>query len=1141
MHIKSTIPLFFSALLSVTDAQVELKSADFKTPPKSTQLHTWWHWMDGNVSKDGITKDLESMQRQGIVQATIINIGKNYPREVEGPKIKFNSPEWIEMFQWALAEANRLGITMGASTIDGYGTTGGPWITPEMSMKQYAWSTTDIAGGKEVNIPLAQPLVVENFYRDVAVIAYPFEGKKSAFHEGIENIKVNGVAVGSVLTDGNPKTEINLKKGDVIDIAFKENFEAAQLALLPHLIFCWDDMAKVSVGFTLSSSDNGKEFEKIFDIEITGVNRSVSKAFTPTNKKFYRIEFLKNNFKYFDDYPLAELELSKGDEEPLFSPRIASFFEKTASVFDVGEKVFEPSSASMAKSIDQKAIIDLTGFMAADGTLKWQAPAGNWRVIRFGYTSTGVKNDPPTTEGRGLEADKMDSAALDLHINSYAKRLVEAAGDHKGSTLKFFLMDSWEAEFQTWSKTFPEEFKSRRGYSILPWIPVLCGETIGSIKLSEAFLHDFRKTIADLIGQNYYKRFSELCRENGMEMHAEAIYNNWGGYPPLEPLKANQYIDIPMTEFWAEQDENNFPAYKAEDRPKPGFPTSSALAYDKQLIGSEAYTSFAHYTETPFDLKPFGDASYCSGVNQLILHSFVHQPFDKKPGMTLGKFGAHFNRNNPWWEFTQDWLTYHSRIQYVLQKGHPVMDVMFYAGDELSQNFTRSFLKDLPFGFQASACNFEMLDKRAKVIDGRISFGGKASYPILMLPNSTKMELATLRRIAKLVDEGAVVYGPKPFEMLSIPDINKSEAEFKDLVKQVWGDSGENRYGKGMVISGKPMGDLINSLKLVPDLTTDRNDPKELMYIHRKIEDLDVYFVFNQQNKQLNREILFRVCGKSPEIWDPASGTVSAPAIYSQEQTQTRIPVSLKPYEAKIFVFKKQAAEPFIHKVSLAGRQVFPQPQAGSEADAIPRVTCRDGKFEFTGDHAGDYSFEVRGGRVIPMNLAAPKVIDLQGVKTTIEFASIAKEAIPLIEVNGLKSLTDFDDPAIKYFAGKARYSMEFSFPKDLTSSSKSITLNLGDLSATAEVRLNGKPVGFAWIPNSEFEVSHLLQKANKLEVTVANVCRNRFIGDLRQSGEIKSLWTTSPIETILNKDMPLKPSGLIGPVKISAYQTYSE
>ena len=1119
------------------DVHSTLNEAAFKTPPQSSKVHTWWHWMDGNITRDGITKDLESMIRQGIVQATIINIGKNYSKEVEGHKIKFNSPEWIEMFQWALAEANRLGITIGTQTIDGYGTTGGPWITPALSMKQYVWSTTNVEGGKEIDTPLAQPLEVEDFYRDVAVIAYPFEGKRSSFQDSIESIKLNHAPVGSVLTDGNPKTEVHLKRGDVIDLHFKSDLEADKLVLLPHLIFCWDDMAKISVQFTLSSSDDGNVFTKISDFEVTGVNQSFSKTFAPTKAKYFRIQFTKDNFKYFDTYPLAEMEFLRSDETPLFSPQIASFFEKTASVFDVGGKVFERSIGGPGKTIDENSVLDLTRFVSAKGELKWNAPPGNWQVIRFGYTSTGVKNDPSTPEGLGLEVDKMDAASLEVHINSYAKKLVMAAGEYKGNTLKFFLMDSWEAQFQTWSKTFPEEFKQRRGYSIIPWLPVLCGQTVGSVGLSEAFLHDFRKTISDLIDINYYKRFSELCHENGMEMHAEAIYNNWGGYPPSEPLNANRHIDFPMTEFWAEQDENNFPAYKADGRPKPGFPTCSALAYDKQLIGSEAYTGFAHYTETPFDLKPFGDAAYCSGVNQLILHSYVHQPYDQKPGMTLGKFGAHFNRNNPWWEFGRDWLTYQSRIQYVLQKGEPVVDVMFYAGDELSQNFTRSFLKDLPFGFQAGACNFEILKERARVIDGRISFGGKQSFPILMLPNSVRMDLETLKRIAGLVKAGAIAYGPKPREMLSIQDIRNGTEEFRGLADRVWGVPGVNHYGKGLMFCDMPIGDVLSSLKIPPDLTTDRGDPEEVMYIHRRIDDTDVYFVFNQQNKALNREILFRMTGRPPEIWDPACGTISAPAIYSLEGAQTRIPVFFKPRESKVFVFKNQAADHNIRKVSLAGRVVFPRNHATETELVIPHATHSNGKFEFGSDQSGEYSFETNEGRMIRVNLEPPRAIELRGFTTKIVFSPFSTGSIPPIEVAELKSLTDFNDPAIKYFAGKAEYTIEFSVPDDFTSTSDSIILNLGDLSATAEVRLNGKSLGYAWIPYSEFDVTAILNQSNKLEVAVANVCRNRFIGDLRQFGDIRSLWTTSPVETILNKDMPLKPSGLMGPVKLLAHK----
>ncbi len=826
--LTSFLILFLSAFR--TDAQTALNKADFQNPPQSSKMHTWWHWMGGNITREGITKDLEAMKLHGIVQATILNVGDIYSKEVDVPKVKFNSPEWYEMFHWALKEANRLGITIGFQNCDGWSTSGGPWISPELSMKQYVWTTTEIDGGIQISTALAQPVSVEGFYKDVAVIVYPVEDKPNSFHKAQARIELNKVAVGDTLTDGNPKSVINLKKGYVIDISSNTEFTADKLAIFPYLPFCWDDMGKINVQFTISSSNDGIVYTKVADLQFTGVNKSITALFPETKAKFFRLELSKTNFTFFDTYPIAELEILKSEESPTFSPAISSFLEKSANVFDVKENVHDVNVNDSEKAITENSIIDISSFMSADGNLKWNAPNGRWKVIRFGYTSTGIKNNPATPEGLGLEVDKMDTTALNVHFNSFANKIIESAGNYKGNTLKFILMDSWEARFQTWSNTFSEEFKNRRGYNLLSWIPVLCGETVGSMQLSEAFLHDYRKTIADLIDQNYYKHFSELCHRNQMEFHGEAIYSNWGGYPPLDPLKANQYIDFPMTEFWAENDANKFADYKPANRPVPGFPMSSALAYDKQLIGSEAYTNFAHYSETPFDLKPFGDAAYCSGVNQLILHSFVHQPFDKKPGMTLGKFGAHFNRNNPVWEFNKGWMTYQSRVQYVLQKGTPVIDVVFYAGDQLPQFFSKSFLNDLPFGIQATACNIDMLKNKSKVVNGKISFGGKQSFPVLMLPNSTKMEYATLQRIAELVNDGAIVYGPKPLEMLSVLEIEKDAVAFTKLAEVLWGDSGQNNYGKGKMISGKSIGEVLSELNITPDLTTNTNNPKELMY-----------------------------------------------------------------------------------------------------------------------------------------------------------------------------------------------------------------------------------------------------------------------------------------------------------------------
>ena len=1125
--------LLFLVLIFVSmamKAQTTLNVADFKTPPASTKVNTWWHWISGNITKEGITKDLESMKQQGIVRATILNVGGLNTKNADVPNIKFNSPEWFEMFNWALKEANRLDIIIGIHNCDGWSTSGGPWITPEMSMKQFVWSKSSIEGGQEINTKLSQPSSLNNFYRDVAVVAYPMEEKQNSFQKAQPKIEVNKVSAGTVLADGNPNSEIYINKGDIITITLPADFMANKLVLFPHLIFSWNDMSKIKNQYTISSSTDGKVFNKIADLEFVGVNRSISASFPITTARYFQLECINGGTA------VAELEFLKDDELPAYSPQVSFLLEKAASVNALDENAFEFSPMNNEKGIAEKSIIDLSGSLSPEGILKWKAPKGQWQIIRFGYTTTGVKNGPATPEGTGLEADKMDTSALNFHFNSFAAKLIQSAGQFKGNIFKFLLIDSWECQFQTWTKAFPEEFKNRRGYNITNWIPVLCGETVENTQLSEAFLHDFRKTISDLIDQNYYKHFSELCHKNQLEMHAEVIYGNSGPYPPLDILRSNKYVDLPMTEFWANPNSDQFPHYQPADRPTVGFPTYASLACNKPVIGSEAYTGYAHYSESPAELKPFGDAAYCSGINQMILHSYVHQPTDKKPGMTLGQFAAHFNRNNPWWEYAQDWMTYQSRIQYILQKGEPVVDVIFYIGDQLPQYFSKSSIYDLPYGFQANACNFDMLKNEAKVVDGKISFGGKQSFPILTLPKSTTMEFATLQRIAELVHDGAVVYGPKPTEMMTVTDIKTNTLAFNKLTEALWGHPGENQYGKGKVITGKPIGEALKQLSIIPDLSTNSNAPKEIMYIHKRLGDTEVYYVFNQQNKTLNREITFRITDKTPEIWNPENGSISKPAIYSMEKNQIRIPVTFKPLESKIFVFKKGVPTHFIQNVSLAGKVIFPQQQLSDTTFEIPQAVFKQGQYAFTTALTGEYSYTTNDHQIVKAHLAEPKTLEIKDFKALLEFFPISNEVIQSLEITKLKSLTEFENPAIKYFAGKVKYTINFNAPDKFVSASDSIILNLGKMDATAEVLLNGKLLAYAWMSNTSLAISGLLKSENKLEITVATVCRNRFIGDLIQFGSIKSLWTTSPITTILNKDMPLKPSGLMGPLKLIGY-----
>ena len=290
--------------------------------------------------------------------------------------------------------------------------------------------------------------------------------------------------------------------------------------------------------------------------------------------------------------------------------------------------------------------------MLPDGILNWDSPAGNWTILRFGFTSTGMLNVPATNEGTGLECDKMDSSAVNLHFNSFTQKLISNAGIYVGNTFKFILIDSWEAAFQNWTDRFPEEFQNRRGYNILDFIPLLCGNVMNSPEESEGVLFDFRKTIAELIESSYFNQFVKLSHRQGLELHAEVIYGG-SNYPPIDILKTNSASDLIMGEFWAGGYSRSFQDF-VPSAPEIQLTSSAVTGYDKSLNAAEAYTGMAHYSESPAYLKPFGDQMYCSGINQFILHSYVHQPTDQKPGLTLGEFGSHFNRNNTTWPYLQD-------------------------------------------------------------------------------------------------------------------------------------------------------------------------------------------------------------------------------------------------------------------------------------------------------------------------------------------------------------------------------------------------------------------------------------------------------------------------------------------------------
>ena len=1108
----------------------------FQGTPESTKVHAWWHWISGNITKEGITKDLESMNKQGVSQVTILNIGGFVSSKLPVPNIKFNTPEWYGMYQHALKEAKRLGMTVGAHNCGGWSTSGGPWITPENSMKEFVWSRSDVQGGQRISMKLPQPPTAKNYYEDVAVVAFPNVHSRNGYVKANPTVKKGKGSLKNMLSDGNPMTKTSFNENSSITVSFDAPYEADEVLILPHRVFAWSNIKTIPTTYVLSSSSDGKNYSKVETLELVGANIPHRVKITKTKAKYFKLTALKNKEKC----SLAEFELLSGDEPSTYLTGVHGLLQKSVAVKTSDDNLYNPSTAGAQAPIPASTIIDITDSMSEHGVLNWTAPKGDWSIVRFGYTTTGMENKPATPEGTGLEIDKMDATAAKIHFDAFTGQLLEKAGPMAGDVFKFIMIDSWECHYQNWTHAFPEEFQARRGYDITRWIPVLCGEVVENAELSDGFLHDFRKTIADLIDQNYYKAMSELCHANNIELHAEAIYGG-GNYPPLDILKSNGHFDLPMLEFWARHNDTRFQIYKPRTKPSETLSAFSALACDKPVIGSEAYTSRAYYSESPASLKRFGDEAFCAGVNQMILHSYVHQPIEKQPGVTLKQFGAHFNRNNPWWNHSSDWMTYQARAQYLLQKGLPVVDCIFFVGDQYPQARKYPILKELPFGFRANPCNLDMLKNQATIIDGKLSFGGMQQFALLALPERDSMELETLQILKKLVNDGLVLLGPAPTRMLGAVEISKEQEAFDKLVLELWGDdtknaTGDRKVGKGRVLWGRNVGDVLGNLDVTPDLASTTASPTDIMYIHKRTQNEDIYFVFNQTEKVVTTELQFRVTGKQPEIWQAQTGEIKEQPIYVVEGNQTRIPVTFKPSESFFVVFRNASEKPHVTKVTKGNENLFPEWERVSEA--VPMAKYENGNIQFTSKTGGKYTFELNNGSKIEKNLAQPIEIDLGAGKTQLAFDPIYKAEIAAITMSPLKSITELDDKAKQYFAGTLNYTIRFELTKEQLKQAESAFIDFGKFDATAAVKLNGKPIGKIWTHYTALPVGALLQENNTLEVTLATTCRNRLIGDLREFGKIKTVFTTAPTvrNDMLRAEMPLKPTGLLGPVKLTLH-----
>ncbi len=1072
--------------LPVVGAEVTAPSADleqgFLNPPASARPHTWWHWMNGNVTREGITADLEAMRQIGLGGAQIFNVSESIP---DGP-VLFMSSQWRDLVKHAVAEADRVGLELCIHNCAGWSSSGGPWIMPEFAMTQVVTSETRVKGPASFSEVLKQPQTRRAFYRDIAVLALPTPKND-----------------GQRIADIGPKAGFDSRYGQQPDL------------------------------------------------------RSI------------------------------------------------------------------PADGVVARA----AIQDLTSRLSPEGRLAWEVPAGEWTLLRLGYTPTGKENAPAPVSGRGLECDKLSRAALDVHWQGMMGPVLQDLGPLAGKTLNNSLIDSYEVGQQNWTPRFREEFQKRRGYDPLVLLPVLTGRVVDSGEVSERFLWDFRRTIADLYADNYYSYFSELCHKNGLRASIEP-YDG-----PFECLLAGRDADIPMGEFWVGGGESSSCKLAA----------SVAHIYGRTLVGAESFTATpdrGRWQNHPYSLKAIGDLMYGTGVNRMIIHRYAHQPWlDKLPGMTMGQWGTHFERTNTWWSQGQAWVRYLTRCQVLLQQGLFVADVCFFAGETAPNNAPHvPGLKAK--GFDYDTCNPDVLLNRMSVKDGRIVLPDGMSYAVLVLPDVAFMTPRTLAKVRDLVEQGAIVIGPRPLQSPSLGDYQEGDATVKRLASEVWGDCDgravkSHAFGKGRVFCGRPVEDVLAGLDVRPDceFTAAVSRPK-MAWIHRSAGGADVYFVSNQKPTSQEVQCTFRVSGRLPELWHPDRGSIEVASVWSEAAGRTTVSIPFDPAGSVFVVFRKAAAGtghliaakwPTSESARVAEsrieirRAVYEAADGAGSADVTAKVkalveagqTTVDASNEVFGDPTvnhvkrlrvdysvngkamsqkvdeggtltlaegstpltwptgqvrlssqgrpelvafkkGVYEFQASGGRTVSTAVrSVPAPIEMAG-PWRVRFQA-NRGAPSQVTLDKLVSWTEHADAGVRYFSGTAEYEKEFEIQTGLLQKGRAIVLDLGQVKVIAEVSLNGQDLGIWWKPPFAADVTGLVRPGkNLLKVRVTNLWVNRLIGDEQYPDDCQ--WNGKPIKAWpqwfleakprpvserltfttwkhWTKDSPLLESGLLGPV----------
>ncbi|MEJ2104686.1 MAG: glycosyl hydrolase, partial [Ignavibacteriaceae bacterium] len=677
--------MFFYANEIYSSDKADSLYLGFQNPPTSAKPRTWWHWTKGNVTLDGIKKDLEWMKRVGIAGFQLADVNFGGGQTVDH-KIEFGTDEWYDAVEYTAEEAETLDLEMGIFSSPGWSITGGPWVKPEQAMKKLVWSDTLLNGAQIFNGKLPQPPFSngpfqdygngrknkeephQKINKDVSFFSYKIPESAVEMASLKPKVETSGRRIdGKILFDGKYNSSVTVQADTTLGIAwihyeFQKPFTAHAFTI--------SGGNGIPVG-KLSASNNGKNFTTLVNLPGAQLYRQgwVRTFSVPEiSAKYFRIELTgaplnpaetmaQNTNKKANEYVLREAVLQP-------QARINRWEEKAGFRLLFEYESLPTPEIPKSQSIQNKDLINLTSKLDKNGNLTWKVPEGKWDILRIGYSLTGAKNRPAVPSGSGYEVDKLSKEYTDKYIKNYLGPIKEKLGSLYGKSLRYVMMDSWEAGMQNWTDNMIDEFKKRRGYDPTPYLPALVGRVIISAEVSDRFLWDFRRTLAYMFAENHYGAISEYLKKEGIGTYGEA---SGVSLEILEDaLLCKKFMDIPMGEFWVK------PLH-----PKQMYyedirgAASAAHVYGKKIAAAESFTGGGY--ESPYTLKKIADYWFCQGVNRLVFHTCAHQPLDDKPGNVM--VGTHLNRNITWAEEAKPFMNYLSRTSYMLQQGKFVADI----------------------------------------------------------------------------------------------------------------------------------------------------------------------------------------------------------------------------------------------------------------------------------------------------------------------------------------------------------------------------------------------------------------------------------------------------------------------------------